>query len=92
MLARRFLASQPIAILLPGVTAVYIYSLYRVFAIVRQWGGQTLFVLTHIAPDDVTIDIGSVAGGPACGLLSKRVFSSRSGTMKPYDVLWLTLI
>lgn len=38
----------------------------RVFAIVRQGGGQTLFASTVMAPDDVTIDIGGVAGGPAC--------------------------
>jgi hypothetical protein len=55
----------------------------RVFAIVRQGGGQTLFASTVMAPDDVTIDIGGVAGCPACDLFSKRTFSSRSGTMKP---------
>jgi hypothetical protein len=62
----------------------------RVFAITRQGGGQTLLALTNIAPDEVSIDIGAVVAGPSRDLISKKAFSSKIVTMKPYEVLWLT--
>lgn len=164
MHARRFLASQSIALVLPGVPAVYIHSLLgsrnwdegvrltrrartinrakldleklvseienpetfrsrvfsaylamirvrrsqpafhpkagfkvidvfrRVFAIARQGGGQTLLALTNITPDEVNIDIGAVVAGSSRDLISKKAFSSKSVTMKPYEVLWLTRV
>lgn len=164
MHARRFLASQSIALVLPGVPAVYIHSLLgsrnwdegvrltrrartinrakidvekllselenpetfrsrvfstyramirirrsqpafhpkagfkvmnisrRVFAIARQGGGQTLLALTNITPDNVSIDIGTLAAGSSRDLLSMRIFSSKSATMKPYEVLWLARV